>query len=123
MWGMKGFLEEIKRIKRLVLKKVKQLMLMDYTKFLLANKKHEEIKINQRIVDVMNLLINKGPAPFVKFQSSPEMVAIYRNISPPTKYRDLKKMEGLRLVKLSNRDNKAYIEANFSILDYLTYNV
>jgi len=36
MWGLKGYLGEVKRIKGLVPKKAKQLMLMDYAQRLLA---------------------------------------------------------------------------------------
>ena len=53
MWGMKGYLHEIKRIKAAVLTKVKRLMLMDYTKYLVDNKKGQKVKIYQRVIDVL----------------------------------------------------------------------
>ena len=47
MWGIKGYLKEIERIKGLVLKKAKQLMLMDYVRWLLATKKQQKREKNE----------------------------------------------------------------------------
>lgn len=123
IWGMKGYLEELKRIKGLVLKKVKQLMLMDYTKYLLLNKKNEDIKINERIVHVISILVREGKLPMSKFMAKPEIKALYSNVSNMTISRDFKKMTDLRLIKSTDIDKKKYIEANFKLLDLLEYGV
>lgn len=122
IWGMKGYLDELNRIKELVLKKVKQLMLIDYANYLLKNKKRQMIKINQRIVDVLHLLIRSGQVPFDKFQSSPEVVALYRNVSTITKYRDFKKMGELGLIGFRKNDT-LYIEPRYQILERLRYGI
>lgn len=132
IWGMKGYLEELKRIKNLVLTKVKQLMLLDYTNYLLktkqtkTNSKGQRIRVNQRIVDVLGLLIRSGRKPLAEFQSSPEFRALYSNRKPATKSRDFAKMVGFGLIWLSEqRDDKKvmFIEPNYRILDTLVYRV
>lgn len=124
LWGMKGYLDEIKRIRSMVLKKVKQLMLMDYAKYLLANKKNETIKINHRIVALLNLLVGTDSLPLEKLQASPEMKALYTNVSSTTRYRDLKKMLEIGLIVIDKDEGgKFYIGANFQILERLKYNV
>jgi Fic family protein len=123
IWGMKGHLEEIKRIKGLVLKKQKQLMFMDYVKYLLDNKKEQKIKISQRIIDILRLLVKSGRVSSSKFLTSPEMSALYRNRTASTRSRDLKKMVVLKLVNIVEEEGKFTIEPNFNILEGLTYNV
>ncbi len=123
LWGMQGYLDEIKRIKELVLKKVKQLMLMDYGRYLLENKANQEIKINRRILNVFNLLINSSPRLFRDFQASPEMVGLYSTVSNTTRWRDLRKLVDLKLIRLYERDKKEYIEPNFELLEDLRYTV
>lgn len=123
IWGMNGYFEELMRIKGLVLKKLKQLMIMDYAKYLLANKRNEEVKLNQRIVDVLRLLIPTGRVPLDKFQSSPEVNALYSNVSSTTKYRDFKKMVIGGLIRLHEEEGVFYIEPNYRILETLRYNV
>ncbi len=124
LWGIKGYLEEIKRIKLLVLKKVKQLMLMDYVKYLLANKRKESIKINQRIVDILSYLVKSDPMPINKFYSLPLINTLYRNSSPSLIYKDLKKMINKQLVIIGEDENeKKNIRANFDILKFISYYV
>jgi len=123
IWGMKGYLNEIERIKSLVLKKVKQLMLMDYAKYLAETKREQKIKLNQRIVDVLRLLIRSGKVSFDKFRSSPEVTALYKNVKPITKYRDFKIMQEAGLARLEKENKVVFIEPNFQILDYVRYNV
>jgi Fic family protein len=123
IWGLRGYLDQITRIKGLVLRKVKQLMLMDYAKYLLANKKLENIKINQRIVNVLQLLIRLDRVPLDKFQNSPEVLALFSGKSLSTKSRDFNRMASLGLIKLVKENGKTYIEPNYHILESLNYNV
>lgn len=123
IWGMKGYLDEVKRIRALVLKKVKKLMLMDYAKYLLETKRKQEIKLNQRIVDVLRLLIRSGKVPFDQFRTSPEVQALHKGVVATTRHRDFKKMTKSGLVKLSTENDKLYIEPNFQILEYVSYYV
>jgi len=46
LWGIKGYRKEVSRIENLVLAKVKQLMFMDYVRYLLKSKNEQNIKIN-----------------------------------------------------------------------------
>ena len=121
IWGMKGYLEEIKRVKGSVLKKVKQLMLMDYAKYLLDNKEKQKIKINPRIVEILRLLVHGGKVPLEDLLSSPQVTALFRNVKRTTRYRDFKKMEALKLIRRSIENDKIFIEPNFQILEALTY--
>jgi len=123
MWGLTGYRDEIKRIKNLALLKLKKLMLMDYAKYLLADKSNQPIKINQRIIDVLKILINKNKSEYRKFSNSPEISALYNNVSISTKNRDFEKMilSDLILIKVNEENDKIYIEPNFSILDQVTY--
>jgi Fic family protein len=123
IWGLEGYRDEIKRLKDKVLKKVRQLMLSDYVHYLLRNKKYEKIKINHRIVDIIQLLIIKGKIPAVKFLSSPELVALYRNISTTTRMRDFQKMILKDLIKIDKSNGEDFIELNFQILERISYNV
>jgi Fic family protein len=123
LWGLEGYRDEISGIKNKVLKKVKQLMFSDYIQYLLRNKKNERIKINQRIVNVLQLIMLKGRTPLKKFIDSPEMIALYSDSARTTRIRDFQKMEALALIKSDEIDNEVYIEPNYRILEYLTYNV
>lgn len=124
-WGLEGFRDEIKNIKGKVLKKVKQLMLSDYIHYLLRNKKNEKIKINQRLFDVVQLLISRGRIPAGKFLASPEYISLNRNVSNSTKFRDIKKLVLLDLIKIGKVSNEQedFIEPNYQILDRINYNV
>ncbi len=123
LWGIKGYLAEIRRIKGSVLKKLKQLMLMDYLKYLLVAKKGKEVKISQRVVDFMQLLVAGGRTPLDKFMASGPVATLYGSVSPPTKSRDFKKMQQLGLVRMPRENGKVYIEPNFAILEALRYHV
>jgi len=96
---------------------------MDYAKYLLANKKLENIKINQRIVNVLQLLIRLDRVPLDKFQNSPEVLALFSGKSLSTKSRDFNRMASLGLIKLVKENGKTYIEPNYHILESLNYNV
>jgi len=117
LWGLKGFLEEIRVVKGRVYKKSKQLMLVDYAKYLLENKKREGVTINQRIIDVLSLLVRRERALFNDFFSSPEVKAHFRTVSKTTKYRDFKNMEILELVSVVEGGKGFYIEPNYRILE------
>ena len=125
MWGIKGYLKEIQRIKGLVLEKAKQLMLMDYVRWLHRAKKQQkrEKKINQRIVGVLEFLTKTGDMPFDKFLSSPQTTALYHERSEPTRYRDFEKMNKLGLIHIFEEDNTKYIGPNYQLLNYLAFNV
>jgi len=123
MWGVEGYLKEIQRIKGLVLKKAKQLMLMDYVRWLLMTKKHQkgEKRINQRIEGILALLTKRGKMPLDKFFSLPELMALYHKRTPPTRYRDFEKMINIGLIRISKKDKT--IEPNYQLLDSLEYQV
>jgi hypothetical protein len=125
MWGIKGYLKEIQRTKGLVLEKAKQLMLMDYVRWLHRAKKQQkrEKKINQRIVGVLEFLTKTGDMPFDKFLSSPQTTALYHERSEPTRYRDFEKMNKLGLIHIFEEDNTKYIGPNYQLLNYLAFNV
>ncbi len=123
IWGIKGYLGEIKRIKSLILRKLKQLMFMDYVKYLLASKRDKNIKISQRVVDFLQLLVTAGRVPLEGFMTSAPIAALYSNSSAATRSRDFKKMNQLGLVTISKEDNRSHIEANFGVLESLRYRV
>lgn len=125
IWGAKGYLGEIQRIKGLILKKVKQLMLRDYTNYLFTTKDHQpkEKKINERILRTIELLTHSGKVPFDKLRSSAEYKAMYSHSSSMTQNRDLNKMKSLELIFISTADGVTYIEPNYKILESLTFNV
>lgn len=124
MWGLKGYREELLKIKEKVLRKVKQLMLRDYIRYLYNSRKGQPIekRINIRIMDVLFLLINKGRVPLKKFYSE-ETSLIYKKTSPSTKVRDLQRMLANGLVKIEKVEEIDYIEPEFQILGRVTYNV
>lgn len=125
MWGLKGYLKEVERIKGLVLNKAKQLMLMDYVRWLQANKKHQkrEKKINKRIEGIIELLTHSGEMPLDKFLSYPQIKTLYYKRSDPTRYRDFEKMKNIGLIRIFEKDNKKYIGPNYQLLEYLEYKV
>jgi len=125
IWGLNGYLKEVQRIKGLVLKKAKQLMLMDYVRWLLSTKKQQkrEKKINKRIEGILELLTHSGEMPFDKFLFYPQIKTLYHKRSEPTKYRDFKKMKDINLIRLFEKDNTKYIGPNYQLLEYLKYEV
>jgi len=123
IWGMEGYRDEVRKIKIKVLKKVKQLMFLDYSNYLLKYKKGRKIKINQRIITLLGLLVNIEKLPLAKFLSSPEVSAIYHNLTPSTKSRDFGKMDYYKLIKINKENGQEYIEPNFQILDIVKYNI
>ena len=117
IWGTKGYLQEATRTKDLVLKKVKQLMLRDYVRWLRYKK-----KINQRISGVLTLIIHSGRTPLNEFLSSPELMALYSNRKISTRYKDFNKMEkSLNLIRILKEGGKKFIEPNFQELEELEY--
>jgi len=125
MWGLEGYRDEINGIKTKVLKKVKQLMFSDYIHYLLRNKKDGTRKVNLKMVNVLQLLIKTGRISLKKFYTSPEMIALYANVSTSTRGRHFQKMVSQDLIKIgkSNSDSEDFIEPNFEILEYVRYNV
>jgi len=125
MWGLKGYIKEVERIKDLVLKKAKQLMLMDYVRWLYDTKKQQkrEKKINKRIEGILALLTHSGEMPFDKFLSYPQIKTLYHNRSEPTRYRDFEKMSNLGLIRIFEKDGKKYIGPNYQLLEYLEFRV
>jgi Fic family protein len=123
LWGLEGYREEITRIKEMVRKKVRQLMLLDYVQYLLRNKRRENIKINHRIVHLVELLVRIGRVPMRKFMDSPEVRGLYGSCSQSTKTRDFNKMITNQLIYIEQVEQEFFIEPNFKILDYITYNV
>ncbi|MGB8226878.1 MAG: Fic family protein [Sedimentisphaerales bacterium] len=125
IWGAQGYLEEIQRVKERILKKVKQLMLQDYVRWLLDTKKYHkgEQKINPRILRIVELLKESDRVLLDKFRSSPEYKTLYAHSSNMTQIRDLTKMAALGLIKIVTEDNKNYIALNYSILEQLEYKV
>jgi len=123
LWGLEGYRDEIRSIKDKVLKKVKQLMFSDYLQYLLRNKKYENIKLNQRIVDVLQFIISRNEISTKKLYSTPEMNAFYTNVSQSTKVRDLKKMILHDLIKIERVEKEEFIKPNFGILERVRYNI
>ena len=125
MWGAKGYLEEIQRVRGRVLKKVKQLMLQDYTRYLLGTKNQQspEKKINERIYGVLFLLTHSDKILFNKLRSSPEYKSLYYHISSMTQNRDFSKMKSLRLIRVSKTGGKVFIEPNYEVLESIEYSV
>ncbi len=118
IWGLEGYRDEIKRLKGKVLKKVRQLMLSDYVHYLLRNKGREKIKINQRIVDIIQLLLSKDKILLSKFLTSPELTALYRNCSQSTRSRDFGKMVMADLIKVGKSNGaEDFIGPNYQILE------
>lgn len=116
IFGIKGYLEEVKKVKGLVLKKVKQLMLQDYVQWLCR-----EGKIHRRVLTVLILIINTGKTPYKDFLSAIE--PIYANRKERTRYRDFKTMENLKLIHITKENGKKSIEPNFEKLEELEYAV
>ena len=121
LWGAKGYLEEIKRIKERVLKKLKNLMLRDYVSYLLRDKKYQppEKKVNKKILSIVFLLTDLGKISFDKFKASLQYESLYSNKS--AKSRDLSKMKSLHLIRISEDNGKEFIEPNYDVLEELEY--
>lgn len=126
VWGMKGYLDEITRIKLIVLKKVKQLMLLDYTRYLLeighgsGSQSSRRVRVSRRVFDVIQLLVRADKVPLESFLSSPEVRALYKTVSPATKSRDFKRMTEAGLVKIDQGPGGNFIGPNYQILERLT---
>ena len=127
IWCTKGYLQEIKRVKDLVLKKVKQLMLQDYIQWLWRTQKYRKPKpakrMNRRILGVLTLLIRVGETPFDKFLSSPELQTLYADRTTSTRHRDFEKMKNLALTRFSSKDKIRYVGPNYELLERLQYEV
>jgi len=122
IWGLDGFRQELERIRKIVLKKMKQLMLMDYTKYLLDTKRKQRVKITKRVIDVMKLLIQEGKVPTRDFMDTAQIEVLYSR-SPSKKSRDFAKMRELRLITITKDGGVEYIEPNYQILEDLGYSI
>ncbi len=126
MWGAQGYLQEVKRIKLLVLKKVKQLMFRDYVNWLVATNRQRPVKerINKRVLNVLILLTYCDKIRLEEFRSNNAYQAYYANSSIPTQIRDIEKMKSLNLIRLMiSSDGKNFIEPNYEIFNDLVYRV
>ena len=116
IFGTNGYLEEVERIKGLVLTKVKQLMLQDYVQWL-----YRQGKIQERVMNILMLLIDIGKTTFKSFLST--VKPIYAERKERTRYRDFKTMEDLKLIRITKENGKKSIEPNFEKLEELEYAV
>ena len=124
LWGLEGYRDELLNLKGKVTKKLKQLMLSDYLEYLKRNKANEQkIKLNDRLLGVLNILIKRGRTPLKKFLSMPEVLAFYHKVSASTKTRDFQKMAAYKLVTTTTLDQEVFIEPNFGLLEGLEYRV
>lgn len=125
IWGAEGYLQEVKRIKTLVLKKVKQLMFRDYVNWLFATRKEKDTKerINKRILGVLTLLNSYDKILLDKLRSDPAYKAYYSKTSVSTQNRDFTRMKTLRLIHVTASDGKDYVEPNYNIFNELEYRV
>ena len=122
VWGMHGYLEEITGIKRKVLKKVKALMFLDYVRYVRESKREQDIKITDRIVHVLKLLVSRESIPLAAFLGSPEVSALYNRVAASTRSRDFKKMRDALLIRVYRDTNgKVIIEPNDQILETIRY--
>lgn len=117
LWGAKGYLNEVERIKHHILQKTKQLMFCDYVSYLVNtnNQRPAAKRINKRIESVLKLLARFGRMPLDKFRSDPAIKAIYLKSSAPTANRDLTKMQSISLVRIYKTNGKLFIEPNYEI--------
>jgi hypothetical protein len=120
---MEGFLEVLLNVKGKVLSKVKKLMMQDYTVFLLMTKKRQKIKVNERIVRVMMLLIHLNKVPSDELFNSPEMRAMYLKVSSQTRRRDFDKLRDLNLIIEFEENGIKYIKPNYQILEGCVLNL
>jgi Fic family protein len=125
IWGARGYLEEIQRVKARVLKKLTQLMFRDYVRYLFdeKNRRKPEERINTTIRRLVELLTNSGKIRLDKFRSSPEYKSLYFHRSAASESRDLSKMKRLELICVSTENGREFIEPNYKILDSLRYTV
>lgn len=125
MWGAKGYLGEVLRIKSLVLQKVKQLMFKDYLAWLhTTNKDREpERRVNKRMLLATLWLNDAGKMSLKNFRKSTAHKALYSKPSPMTRSRDLSKMKSLELIKLTSKDEEDFIEPNYDIFTKFEYTV
>lgn len=123
IWGINGYLQEILRIKGLVLKKVKQLMYMDYVRWLWNNRKGENIKISERIVSLLGFLVRHEQIPLNKFYSRSEVSILYHGKSSTTRFRDLRKMQQTNLIRIVEEEGNKIVKPNFQILENLRYGI
>ena len=121
MWGTQGYLDEIQRIKNRVVTKLKQLMLTDYTRWLLRTREFQEVKINERIQSVVELLARRGRISYKKLVIAPEVKMLYSKVKAVTLKRDFQKMKELGLIRTFLEDGDMIVEANFQKLDRIVY--
>ena len=124
-WGTRGYLQEVKRIKTLVLKKVKRLMFRDYINWLAATNKDRPVKerFSKRIISVLMLLTYFDKISLDKFRSKHGYKILYSNLSQPTSNRDIAKMKSHKLICITTLNGKDFIELNYQIFNDLEYEV
>src|SRR5438034_10148132 len=98
-------------------------MFLDYVKYLQRAKRKEPVKINQRIVDILELLVEQGQGLMEKFLDSPQVTALYKTVTRSTKSRDFTKMTKGRLIRVVKENDQFFIEPNFQILERVIYNI
>ena len=122
-FGLQGLIEELTYIKEKVKRKVSILMFTDYIHYLSREKKKAPHKVSSRMVNYLEILVEKGKVPLANFESSAPIRGLYSNKSTSTKTLDLKKLQENRLVKITQKNDQLFIEANLDILQGLEYRV
>ncbi|MFC1678039.1 Fic family protein [Planctomycetota bacterium] len=124
LWGMKGYLEEIKRIKYSVKLKVQQLMLLDYSRFLFKKLKTQATKAN-RCLGCLHLLTHNysNGIRLNDFRNTVEIKTMYTSLTIRTQRRDFEFLLENGLITLESQDKVLHIKPRYEKLDGLNYNI
>ena len=120
-----GYLKELNRIKKRALSKMKALMFMDYIRYLQRTKVIQDQKINERMVSVLDILVELKKLRFSNFLSleDPSIKGIYTKKSYHTVRKDLSKLREYGFIKITGENKAKSLEPNYKILEKLRYKV
>ena len=120
-----GYLKELNRIKKRALSKIKELMFMDYIRYLQRTKVIQDQKINERMVSVLDILVELKKLRFSNFLSleDPSIKGIYTKKSYHTVRKDLSKLREYGFIKITGENKAKSLEPNYKILEKLRYKV
>ena len=124
LWGLKGYLGEIQRIKNNVKFKIQQLMITDYARYKCRTLKVYNSKTN-RCIACLSILVRRfsDGIPLVDFRKIPEVEAIYSDLTSQTQRRDLEFLLTNGFIKIGKQNNVFILSPSYEILETVNYYV
>jgi len=117
-----GYLHEMRRIKKRVLRKVNSVMFNDYIENYFELDSSFKNKTKDRLIAIIKLLGKTGKLEIGELLGDIRLKLLYQNKKKRTIIRDFNKLNNLKFITSSfDKDDKMFLEINYGLLDRVTY--